>query len=96
VREQALLLKKGTIVDSTLISALSSIKSTEKKHDPEAHSTKKRNTWHFGYKAAIGVDKDTGLVHTLKVTAANVHDVTMMVELLSRGEDTVYGGSGYL
>jgi len=83
LREQGLLLKKGTIVDSTLVSAPSSTKNREKKHDPEAHSTKKGSTWHFGYKAHIGVDKDTGVVHTLKVTAANVHDVTMTAELLS-------------
>jgi len=78
LQKRGLLLKKGTIVDSTLISAPSSTKNAEKKLDPEAHSTKKGNAWHFGYKAHIGVDKDTGLVHTLKVTAANVHDVTMM------------------
>ena len=48
--ELMLLLKKGTIVDSTLISAPSSTKNAEKKRDPEAHSTKKGNTWHFGYK----------------------------------------------
>lgn len=96
LQERGLLLKKGTIVDSTLISAPSSTKNAEKKRDPEAHSTKKGNTWHFGYKAHIGVDKDTGLVHTLKVTAANVHDVTMTAELLSGGEDTVYGDRGYL
>ncbi len=96
LQERGLLLKKGTIVDSTLISAPSSTKNAEKKRDPEAHSTKKGSTWHFGYKAHIGVDKDTGLVHTLKVTAANVHDVTMMTELLSGEEETVYGDSGYL
>lgn len=77
LQERGLLLKKGAIVDSTLISAPSSTKNTKKERDPEAHSTKKGNTWHFGYKAHIGVDKDTGLVHTLKVTAASVHDVTM-------------------
>ena len=96
LQERGLLLKKGTIVDSTLISAPSSTKNTEKKRDPEAHSTKKGNIWHFGYKAHIGVDKDTGLVHTLKVTAANVHDVTMTAQLLSGEEKTVYGDSGYL
>jgi len=96
LQERGLLLKKGTIVDSTLISAPSSTKNAEKKRDPEAHSTKKGTNWHFGYKAHIGVDKDTGLVHTLKVTAANVHDVTMMAELLSGEEDIVYGDSGYL
>ena len=96
LQERGLLLKKGTIVDSTLISAPASTKNREKKRDPEAHSTKKGNTWHFGYKAHIGVDRDTGLVHTLKVTAANVHNVTMMAELVTGEEDTVHGDSGYL
>ena len=96
LQERGLLLRKGTIVDSTLISAPSSTKNAEKKRDPEAHSTKKGNTWHFGYKAHIGVDRDTGLVHTLKVTAANVHDVTMTAQLLSGEEMTVHGDSGYL
>ena len=96
LEERGLLLKKGTIVDSALISASSSTKNAEKKREPEAHSTKKGNTWHFGYKAHIGVDKDTGLVHTVKVTAANVHDVTMTAQLLSGEEESVYGDSGYL
>lgn len=96
LQERGLLLKKGTIVDSTLISAPTSTKNREKKRDTEAHSTKKGNTWHFGYKAHVGVDGDTGLVHTLKVTAANVHDVMMMAELVTGEEDTVYGDSGYL
>ena len=57
---------------------------------------KKGNEWHFGYKAHIGVDKDSGLIHTLKVTAANVHDVTMTSKLLTGEETAVYGDSGYL
>lgn len=96
LQERGLLLKKGTIVDSTLISAPTSTKNREKKRDTEAHSTKKGNTWYFGYKAHVGVDRDTGLAHTLKVTAANVHDVTMMAELVTGEEDTVHGDSGYL
>ena len=96
LQEKGLLLKKGTIVDSTLIAAPSSTKNREKKRNPDAHSTKKGNTWHFGYKAHIGVDKDSGLVHTVKVTSANVHDVTMVPELLTDDEDSVYGDSGYL
>lgn len=96
LQKRGFLLKKGAIVDSTLISAPSSTKNREKQRDPEAHSTKKGNTRYFGYKAHIGVDKDTGLVHTLKTTAANVHDVTMTPELLSGEEETVYGDSGYL
>ena len=61
---------KGTIVDSTLIAAPSSTKNKEKQRDPEAHSVKKGNQWYFGYKEHIGVDADSGLVHTVETTAA--------------------------
>ena len=94
--ERGLILKKGTIVDSTIISAPSSTKNREKKRDPDAHQTRKGNTWHFGYKAHIGVDRDSGIVHTVKATAANIHDVTMTSELLHGEEETVNGDSGYL
>jgi len=94
--ERGLILKKGTIVDSTIISAPSSTKNKEKKRDPDAHQTKKGNTWHFGYKAHIGVDRDSGLVHTVKATSANVHDVSMTSELLHEEEETVNGDSGYM
>lgn len=57
---------------------------------------KKGNEWHFGYKAHVGVDKDSGLVHTVEVTAANVHDVAMTSKLLTGEERVVYGDSGYL
>lgn len=93
---RGLILKKGTIVDSTFIEAPSSTKNREKKRDPEAHSAKKGNVWHFGYKAHVGVDRDSGLIHTVKVTSANVHDVTVIAELLTGEEDTVHGDSGYL
>ena len=94
--KRGLILKKGTIVDSTIISAPSSTKNKEKQRDPDAHQVKKGNTWHFGYKAHIGVDKDSGIVHTVKVTAANQHDVSMTSELLTGEESVVYGDSGYL
>ena len=68
--ERGLILKKGTIVDSTFIEVPSSIKNQKKERDPEAHSSKKGNTWHFGYKAHIGVDSESGLVHHAKTTAA--------------------------
>ena len=66
--DRGLILKKGTIVDSTIISAPSSTKNKEKKCDPDAHSVKEGTAWHFGYKAHIGVDKDSGLVHHVEVT----------------------------
>lgn len=94
--ERGQILKKGTIVDSTIISAPSSTKNREKKRDPDACQTKKGNTWHFGYKAHIGVDKDSGLVHHVETTAANVHDVTITPKLLHGEENTVHGDSGFL
>jgi len=94
--DKELILKKGTIVDSTIVAAPSSTKNQKKERDPDAHQVKKGNTWHFGYKAHIGVDRDSGLVHTVEVTGANVHDVTMTPKLLTGEETVVYGDSGYL
>jgi len=96
LQQKGLLLKKGTIVDSTIIAAPSSTKNQEKQRDPDAHQVKKGNEWHFGYKAHVGADKDSGLIHTVEVTAANVHDVTMVPQLLTGDEIVVYGDSGYL
>ena len=53
-------------------------------------------TWHFVYKAHIGVDQDSGLVYSVEVTSANTHDVTMVPKLLTGEENTVYGDTGYL
>ncbi len=94
--ERGLILKRGTIVDSTFIEAPSSTKNKKKERDPDAHSAKKGNVWHFGYKAHIGVDKDSGLLHTIKTTSANEHDVTVTSDLLTGEEEEVYGDSGYL
>lgn len=94
--DRGLILKKGTIVDSTIIEAPSSTKNKEKQRDPDAHSVKKGSDWYFGYKAHVGVDKDSGIVHTLEVTGANEHDVSMTSKLLTGEEEVVYGDSGYL
>ena len=96
LESEGLILRKGTIVDSTIISAPSSTKNEKKERDPEAHQTKKGNTWHFGYKAHIGVDSDTGLTHTMEPTAANVSDVAMTDQLLHGNEEEVYADSGYV
>lgn len=96
LEEKKLILKKGTIVDSTIISAPSSTKNKERKRDPEAHSVRKGNQWYFGYKAHIGVDGKTGLVHHVKATAANVADVNAANDVIYGDEDEFNGDSGYL
>jgi IS5 family transposase len=90
-----LLLKTGTVVDATLIAAPSSTKNKTGERDPEMHQTKKANQWHFGMKAHIGVDADSGLVHTVIGTAANVNDVTQGHALLHGEEQVVFADAGY-
>lgn len=93
--ERGLMLKTGTVVDATLISAPSSTKNDKGERDPEMHQAKKGNQWHFGMKAHIGVDADSGLVHTVTTTAANAHDVTQAHALLHGEEEVVFADSGY-
>jgi len=92
---QGLLCKAGTLVDATIIAAPNSTKNKSGKRDPEMHSTKKGNQYHFGMKAHIGVDAETGLVHTVIGTSANVHDVTQAAKLLHGEEENVFGDAGY-
>jgi len=59
------------------------------------HQTKKGNNWNFGMKARIGVDAETGLVHSLQTTSANLHDLTPVEELLTGEESTILADAGY-
>ena len=92
---KGLMLKTGTVVDATLIAAPSSTKNSSGERDPEMHQTKKGNQWHFGMLAHIGVDAESGLVHTVIGTAANVNDVTQGHGLLHGDERIVFADAGY-
>ena len=92
---RGLTLQKGTIVDATIIHAPSSTKNREGKRDPEMHQTRKGNQWYFGMKAHIGVDADSGLVHTVTTTPANVADVTQAEHLLHGKETYLHGDAGF-
>lgn len=90
-----LYMKQGTIVDATIIAAPSSTKNESKERDPEMHQTKKGNAWHFGMKAHIGVDAQSGLVHTVTATAANEADINQTEHLLHGEESVVFADAGY-
>jgi IS5 family transposase len=92
---KGLLLKRGSIVDATIIAAPSSTKNSSGERDPEMHQTKKGNQWHFGMKAHIAVDAESGLVHTVTTTAANEADVQQIADLLHGKEEQVWADSGY-
>jgi IS5 family transposase len=93
--DRGLSLRQGTVVDATLIHAPSSTKNKDGKRDPEMHQTKKGNQYYFGMKAHIGADSESGLVHSVVGTAANVADVTQVDQLLHGEENMVSGDAGY-
>ena len=95
LRAKGLMLKAGTVVDATLIAAPSSTKNASGERDPEMHQSKKGNQWHFGMKAHIGVDAESGLVHTVRGTSGNVNDVVEANALLHGEETDAFGDAGY-
>jgi IS5 family transposase len=88
-------LSGGTIVDATLIAAPPSTKNQEQSRDPEMHQSKKGKQWYFGMKVHIGVDSQSGLVHSASVSAGNVHDSQELPNLLHGEETRLYGDSAY-
>lgn len=96
LENKGLSFKEGTIMDATIISAPTSTKNKDGERDPEMHQTKKGNEWHFGMKMHIGVDDVFGLIHSVKTTAANVHDIVAGKVLLHGKEQRVTGDAGYL
>jgi len=93
--QRGLLLKAGTAVDATLIAAPTSTKNEDKARDAEMHSSKKGNQWYFGMMAHIGVDADSGLVHTVRGTSGHVSDIAEGNTLLHGRETVVFGDAGY-
>ena len=94
--EQGITLRSGTLVDATIIDAPSSTKNEAGARDPEMSSTKKGNDWYFGMKAHVGVDAESGIVHSLETTTAKVHDSQVWDELLHGQEDSVWADKGYV
>lgn len=60
------------------------------------HQTKNENRYFFGMKAHISVDAESGLVHSVVGTAANVADATQVDQLLHGEETYVSGDAGYI
>ncbi len=95
LESQGLKLREGTIVDAAIIEAPPSTKNRAGERDPEMHQTKKGNQRHLGMKAHMGVDSETGIVHSMSTTSANVHGVTEAHHLLHGGETVAWGDAGH-
>jgi len=91
LKEQGLLVSQGTMVDATIIHAPSSTKNS----DPEMHQTRKGNQWYFGMKIHVGADVDSGAVHSVTTTAANVADITELPKLIREEDQVIFADAGY-
>lgn len=91
---KGLLLKGGTIVDATILSAPSSTKNATGRRDPEMKQTRKGKTWYFGMKVHVGTDRQ-GLVHSLTTTDAAQADLGQLPHLLHGAEQALYGDRAY-
>jgi len=95
LKDQGLLVSKGTMVDASIIHAPSSTKNQEQSRDPEMHQTRKGKQWYFGMKMHIGADVDSGAVHSVTVTAANEADINVLPKLLREQDEVIFGDAGY-
>lgn len=95
LEEQGYIMRKGTLVDASIIMAPTSTKNKDKSRDPEMGSTKKGNNYYFGMKAHIGVDTKHALVHSLETTSANEHDLTQLGNVLHGEEEYVGADKAY-
>lgn len=94
LEEKGLLLKAGTIVDATILSAPSSTKNASRQRDPEMKQARKGKMWYFGMKVHAGTDR-RGLVHSLATTDAAQADITQLPRLLHGEESALYGDKAY-
>lgn len=97
-----LIIKKGTLVDATVIEAApkkpnQNADGTAGKsiNDPDANWTKKGGSYHFGYKAHIGVDQKSELIRRVVLTPANVHDGEIMGHVISGDEKWTFADKAY-
>lgn len=92
------ILKRGTMLDATLIQAVSAPpKEDRPSNDPDARFAKRQGKGGstFGYKAHVGVDEGSGLIRTVLTTPANVNDTTPADELIRGDEAAVWADAAY-
>jgi len=101
IEAAGLMVRQGTLIDATLVtSAARRPRMDEGKISPtdkEARfgTTNERGRFAFGYKMHVAVDAGSGLVRDMKVTPANVQDVSVAPQLLEQAAGTVYADRGY-
>jgi IS5 family transposase len=98
---KGLILKKGTLMDATLVAATHNPPKIEAglgaphRREPGASWTKKNGRSHFGYKAHVGMDQHSGLVRRAVLTGAKTYESEVADQLITWDERAVYGDKAY-
>lgn len=98
LEKAGVVLKRGTMLDATLIEAVSAPPSdTRPSRDPDAAFAKRQGKAGstFGYKAHVGVDEGSGIIRTVITTPANVNDTTPADQLIRGDEGVVWADAAY-
>jgi IS5 family transposase len=95
--KQGLILKRGTMLDATVIEAANARPPRgESGCDPDASFAKKEGAgWTYGYKAHVGVDEGSGLIRAIRTTPNNVNETTVADDLIRGDERAVFGDRAY-
>ncbi len=96
LNQAGFILKRGTMLDATLIEAATPRPSGERPaRDSDAAFAKKGGQTTYGYKAHVGVDFGSGFVRAIITTPANVNDTTPADRLIRGDERAVYADMAY-
>ena len=98
LEKAGVMLKRGTMLDATLIEAVSARPTDEHPSvDADARFTRRQGKGGstFGYKMHVGVDEGSGLIRTVIATPANVNDTVPADALIRCDEKVVWGDAAY-
>ena len=96
-----LILRKGTLMDATLVAAASRPPSykagagARAAREPGADWTRKQGRAFFGYKAHLGVDQGSGLIRRVVLSSAKTYESEVADRLICGDEAAVYGDRAY-
>jgi IS5 family transposase len=99
---KGLMLKRGTLLDATLIAARhnpprgeGSVAGGGVAREPDANWTQKNRKSYFGYKLHVGMDQGAGLVRSAVMTPAKTSDIEKAESLIMGDEKAVYADKAY-
>lgn len=103
--EKNIILRKGTLIDATLIHAARKPRKhqdncddtprQQAQRDTAASHTKKGKKHYYGYKGHIGADQGSNIIRKRKLTTASVHDIRKREAMISGDERSVFADKAY-